>query len=53
MIGATRRWFRRNRNSIAIGVGVAGAAYFAGQYVFNKISEARERMALDQRSKEK
>ena len=53
MIAATRRWMRRNRNGIAIGVGVAGAAYFAGQYVINKISETKERLALDQRAKEK
>ncbi|KKY18120.1 putative peroxin 3 [Phaeomoniella chlamydospora] len=52
MIGATRRWLRRNRNRIAIGAGVVGAAYLAGQYVLNKISEARERMQLDQRAKE-
>ena len=52
MLDGTRRWLRRNRNGIAIGFGAIGAAYLAGQYVLNKISDARERMALDRRAKE-
>jgi hypothetical protein len=53
MISATRRWLRRNRNGIAIGAGVIGAGYLAGQYVLGKINDARERMQLDRISKEK
>ncbi|PLB33845.1 MFS transporter [Aspergillus candidus] len=52
MIGATRRWFRRNRKGLAIGAGVIGAGYLAGQYVLNKISEARERMSSDRIARE-
>ncbi|PGH10131.1 hypothetical protein AJ80_07582 [Polytolypa hystricis UAMH7299] len=44
MIAATRRWARRHRNGIAIGVGVIGAGYLAGQYVLSKISEAKDGM---------
>lgn len=53
MISATRRWLRRNRNGIAIGAGVIGAGYLAGQYVLGKINDARERMQSDRISKEK
>jgi len=53
MIGATRRWFRRNRKGLAIGAGVIGAGYLAGQYVLTKISEARERMSSDRIAREK
>lgn len=53
MIGATRRWFRRNRRGLAIGAGVVGAGYMAGQYVLTKISEARERMSGDRIAREK
>jgi peroxin-3 len=53
MISATRRWLRRNRNGIAIGAGVIGATYLAGQYVLGKIQEARERMQMDRIAKEK
>jgi hypothetical protein len=53
MIAATRRWFRRNRTSLAIGAGVIGAGYVAGQYVLGKISEARQRMSEDRIAKEK
>ncbi|ODM22278.1 hypothetical protein SI65_03124 [Aspergillus cristatus] len=52
MIGATRRWFRRNRKGLAIGAGVIGAGYLAGQYVLTKISEARERMSSDRIARE-
>lgn len=53
MIGATRRWFQRNRKGLAIGAGVLGAGYLAGQYLLTKISEARERMSSDRIAKEK
>lgn len=53
MISATRRWLRRNRTGFAIGCGVAGVGYVAGQYVLSKITEARERMAGDRIAKEK
>lgn len=53
MIGATRRWFQRHRRSLAIGVGVVGVGYLAGQYVLSKISEARERLSSDRIAKEK
>ncbi|KFY11127.1 hypothetical protein V491_07336 [Pseudogymnoascus sp. VKM F-3775] len=52
MITATRRWFRRNRTPIAIGVGVLGAGYVAAQYVLGKLSDARERMSSDRIAKE-
>ncbi|KFY21389.1 hypothetical protein V493_07436 [Pseudogymnoascus sp. VKM F-4281 (FW-2241)] len=52
MISATRRWFRRNRTPIAVGVGVLGAGYIAAQYVLGKLSDARERMSSDRISKE-
>ncbi|KAJ5198952.1 Peroxin-3 [Penicillium cf. griseofulvum] len=52
MIGATRRWFQRNRKGLAIGAGVIGAGYMAGQYVLSKISEARERMSSDRIARE-
>lgn len=53
MFAATRRWFRRNRTPIAIGVGVVGAGYVATQYVLNKLNDARERMSGDRIAKEK
>ncbi|CAG7919274.1 unnamed protein product [Penicillium olsonii] len=52
MIGATRRWFQRNRKGLAIGAGVIGAGYMAGQYLLSKISEARERMSSDRIARE-
>ncbi|OJJ64873.1 hypothetical protein ASPSYDRAFT_39647 [Aspergillus sydowii CBS 593.65] len=52
MISATRRWFRRNRKTLAIGTGVIGVGYLAGQYVLSKISEARERMSSDRIARE-
>jgi peroxin-3 len=53
MISATKRWFRRNRNGLAIGAGVVGATYLASQYVLSKISETRERMSSDKIAREK
>lgn len=53
MIGATRRWLRRNRTSFAIGASVLGAGYLAGQYALGKLSEARQRMSDDRIAKEK
>lgn len=53
MLGATKRWFHRNRRGLAIGTGVIGAGYMAGQYVVNKIFEARERMSSDRIAREK
>lgn len=53
MFAATRRWFRRNRTPIAIGVGVVGAGYVVTQYVLSKINDARERMSSDRIAKEK
>ncbi|TPX08998.1 uncharacterized protein E0L32_009577 [Thyridium curvatum] len=52
MFSATRRWFRRNRTPIAIGVGVVGAGYVVTQYVLSKINDARERMSSDRIAKE-
>ncbi|KAK8048357.1 Peroxisomal biogenesis factor 3 [Apiospora phragmitis] len=52
MFSATRRWFRRNRTPVAIGVGVVGAGFLATQYVLNKINDARERMSSDRIAKE-
>lgn len=53
MITATRKWLRRNRTNFAVGFGVVGVGYVAGQYVVGKISEARERMTNDRVAKEK
>ncbi|MBE3042576.1 hypothetical protein IMZ48_08365 [Candidatus Bathyarchaeota archaeon] len=53
MFGATRRWFNRNRTPLAIGVGVVGAGYFATQYVFSRIKDARERMSSEKIAKAK
>jgi hypothetical protein len=53
MFSATRRWLRRNRTPIAIGLGVLGAGYVATQYILSKINDARERMSLDRIAKEK
>ncbi|KAL1980389.1 hypothetical protein VTN96DRAFT_4205 [Rasamsonia emersonii] len=52
MIGATRRWIRRHRKGLAIGAGVIGVGYLAGQYVLSKISEARERMSSERIARE-
>jgi peroxin-3 len=53
MFAATRRWVRRNRTTLLISAGVIGAGYVAGQYVLNKIQEARQRMSEERISKEK
>lgn len=53
MIAATKKWLRRNRTGFAIGFGVIGLTYVAGQYVVSKIFEASERMAGDRIAKEK
>jgi len=53
MIQTTRQWLRRNRTNFAIGAGVLGAGYMAGQYVLGKLSEARQRMGEDRIAKEK
>lgn len=53
MIRATRNWLRRNRIAVAVGAGVLGAGYLAGQYVLGKLSEARQRMSDDKIAKEK
>ncbi|KAI0997015.1 hypothetical protein K3495_g11169 [Podosphaera aphanis] len=47
MIAASRRWFRRYRTPVAIGVGVVGFGYVATQYLIGKISDARERISSD------
>ncbi|KAJ4304091.1 peroxin [Collariella sp. IMI 366227] len=52
MLAATRRWFRRNRTPIAIGVGVVGAGYVVTSYVLGKLRDARERMSSDRIAKE-
>ncbi|KAI0540818.1 Peroxin-3 family protein [Xylaria digitata] len=52
MLSTTRRWFRRNRTPLAIGVGIVGAGYLATQYVLSKINDARERMSSDRIAKE-
>lgn len=53
MITATKNWLRRNRTNFAIGFGVLGAGYVAGQYVLSKIAEAGERMSNERIAKEK
>ncbi len=53
MFSATRRWLRRYRTPIAVGLGVVGAGYVATQYVLSKINDARERMSSDRIAKEK
>jgi peroxin-3 len=53
MFVGTRRWFRRNRTPLAIGLGVIGTGYVVTQYVLAKINDARERMSQDRIAKEK
>lgn len=52
MLQSTRAWLRRNRTNFAIGAGVLGTAYLAGQYALSKFSEARVRMSEDRVAKE-
>ncbi|KAI4260239.1 MAG: hypothetical protein LQ352_000361 [Teloschistes flavicans] len=52
MIDSTRTWLRRNRTNFAIGAGVLGAGYLAGQYVLSKITETRQQMSEDRVAKE-
>ncbi|KAK8170025.1 Peroxin-3 [Phyllosticta citrichinensis] len=52
MITATRQWFRRNRTKFAIGAGLLGAGYLAGQYLLSKLTEARQRMSDDRIARE-
>ncbi|KAL9605781.1 MAG: hypothetical protein Q9179_001014 [Wetmoreana sp. 5 TL-2023] len=52
MITSTRRWLRRNRTNFAIGAGVLGVGYLAGQYVLSKIAETRQRLSEDRVAKE-
>lgn len=53
MLEGTRRWFRRNRSTFAIGAGALGVVYIAGQYAWSKWLEARQRMAEERIAKEK
>lgn len=53
MFASAGRWFKRNRNRIAVGAAVVGGTYFVGQYVLNKITEARQRSQLEQIAKDK
>jgi peroxin-3 len=53
MFAATRRWLRRNRTPIAIGIGVVGVGYVVTQFILSKINDARERMSSDRIAKEK
>ncbi|KAF2623964.1 Peroxin-3 [Macroventuria anomochaeta] len=52
MMQSTRNWLRRNRTNFAIGAGVLGTAYLAGQYALGKFSEARQRMSEERIAKE-
>ncbi|KAG5207283.1 Peroxisomal biogenesis factor [Trichophyton interdigitale] len=52
MFNSTKQWLRRHRSGIAIGAGVIGVGYLAGQYVLGKISEARERMSSERIARE-
>jgi peroxin-3 len=53
MFAATRRWFRRNRTTLAYGAGILSAGYVAAQYVLGKLAEARERRNSEHISREK
>lgn len=53
MMASTRGWFKRNRGTLAVGAGLVGSAYFAGQWALSKITEARQRMSDDRIAKEK
>ncbi|KAF8457961.1 Peroxin-3 [Terfezia claveryi] len=49
MFQSVKNFVRRNRTNIAIGVGIAGAAYL---YARSKVTEAKDRMSGDRRAKE-
>ncbi|KAL8953231.1 MAG: hypothetical protein Q9222_000884 [Ikaeria aurantiellina] len=53
MIASSRKWLNRNRNKFAVGAGVLGAGYVAGQYILSKVAETRQRMSEDRIAKEK
>jgi peroxin-3 len=53
MLSASRRWLKRNRIPLAVGIGVVGAGYVVTQYVLGKISDVRERMSSDRIAREK
>ena len=50
MLSSVKNFVKRNRTNIAIGVGLAGAAYV---YARSKFSEAKDRMSSDRIAKEK
>ncbi|KPI37774.1 Peroxisomal biogenesis factor 3 [Cyphellophora attinorum] len=52
MFAGAGRWLKRNRNRIAFGAAVVGGTYYVGQYVLNKITEARQRSQLDKIAKD-
>ena len=53
MIASSRKWLRRYRTPMAIGLGVVGVGYVATKYVLIKITDARERMSSDRIAREK
>ena len=53
MIEGAKRWLRRNRTGLTIGLGAIGVGYVATQYVISRITDARERMSGDRIAKEK
>lgn len=53
MIASSRKWLRRYRTPMAIGLGVVGVGYVATKYVLSKITDARERMSSDRIAREK
>lgn len=52
MITSARKWLNRKRTTFAVGAGVLGAGYIAGQYVLSKVAETRQQMAEDRVAKE-
>lgn len=50
MFQSVKNFVKRNRTNIAIGVGLAGAAYI---YARSKVTEAKDRMSSDRIAKEK
>jgi hypothetical protein len=47
MFEGTRKFLRRHRTNLVVGVGIVGAGYLVMQYIGNKLSEARNRMMND------